>query len=248
MDTSKTSGVISGGWGGATLNVLYTVFIVAIIFGVILTATAITSSTINTIAPITNSLVTTPGGNIGQNILSTNSLVITCTGACSWISTSRPATVTVVGNGIGVYATNEIFATRGTQLSQTFTLTSATFPQTLTATNGNYYNISVVSISGFGSSAEPSFTVTVTQNALSVTHLSVPSDKTTNVISAVAVQTVSEQTIGTSSSTSSGVFGSIATYLVTVANFTGIIILLAIIIVVVSVIYLLFGKSGQGNM
>ena len=53
--------------------------------------------------------------------------------------------------------------------------------------------------------------------------------------------------IGTTSSTAISVYGSLVGYLVTLANFVGIIILLAIIVVVISVLYYFFGGNKGGG-
>ena len=44
--TTQAVGALGGGWGGAVLNILFTVFMIAIVFGVLLDAVVVTNTTL----------------------------------------------------------------------------------------------------------------------------------------------------------------------------------------------------------
>ena len=117
------------------------------------------------------------------NSVGANSLVLTPTGSNSWISAANPLTVVITGNLITTYATNAAYATSTQTETQTWVLNSPN-ANTVSATAGNFFNITSVTISGMTLGASPSLTVQVTQNYAGVVHGAAPwTSNTANSIS-----------------------------------------------------------------
>jgi hypothetical protein len=169
-----------------------------------------------------------------------NTLTVTFSGAYSWVSVSHPITVSVTGYVVNTVATNTVYATPLSSLTKTYTLTSATGSvQSLSATGGNYVNITSVSLSGLIGGAEPQMTATVIENYLTVTQGSAPAAYTANSLTAVVVAT----------GTASSAYNSIGYGLSSIQTMTSFLPLLALVIVaaaIIGVVVLAF-KFGGGS-
>jgi hypothetical protein len=152
----------------AVILLIVLVFIAQLVTGVFGTATSQINSTVAgaTMAAV----MQTP--TISSNALTTNganTLTLTLGGAFGWISTSTPITVSVTGNSVSTYSTNNLNtkATPGPLQTQTFTVTNGlSATNTLTTTTGNFYNITSISLGfgGLGYKASPSITASVQES------------------------------------------------------------------------------------
>ena len=237
---------ITNGWAGQVLRTLVSVFVIAIVFGVFLYATVVTNNNFLASQPYTYSASTSASTN-AVGIIAANTISVTFTGDYANFSSATPLTLTITGNQVNAYATNTVYATQGTGITQTYTITSPTATQTLTSTQGNFFNISSVTLS----SPSPSFIVgtvgaAITETYLGATHGSVPWANT--VVTTTASGTLNTAAQKIAGATPSSIYTSLVAYLVTLANFVGIIILLVIIMIVILVIYALFAPIGGVSM
>ncbi len=99
------NGSTTGGWGDQTLNILFTIFIVALVFAVILIAIAQTSTTLQSVQSQEDVLSATSTNSFNAiDIAGANTLKLTLSGSYSWISALLPLTLTITGNSISTYA------------------------------------------------------------------------------------------------------------------------------------------------
>ena len=239
----------SSGWGNQVLNILFTIFILGIVFGALLIAVATTNTTISNLqGQFANQSMTYSGSTTpsiaATDISGANALTFSVAGSSYWISASNPLTITVTGNYISSYATNTAYAASSASKTEIFTVTSNS-PHTLNALD-NFYSISSVVLTHVYQE-QPSITVTLDEFYAGAVRGSAPASYIGNSVEAVTVLTAtpSSMNIGTSSSTPVSVFGALAAYMVTLSNFVGIIILLAIIVVIIGVLYYFFGNKSS---
>lgn len=253
----------STGWAASVLRGIASVFIIAIVFGVFLDAVIVSNTVLYTTQPYTTSQSSTVSANaVNYNSsVFTPNVLFTLSGTTlggggntiNWISPSKPLTVTVIGNSIATSATNALHAVPGGLDSQTFTVTNILANQP-TGLTGNYYNITKVVFTlpaGLNAyNVSPSFTGTVSENYNGVPVGSYPASFTAASVNSIGTYTASAQHVGTTGSSPEAVYATLAGYLVTLANFTGIVILMVIILIVIMVIYTLFtpvsGSSAGG--
>lgn len=152
----------------AVILLIVLVFIAQLITGVFGTASANINSTLAATTMSAMAGATTVSNNaITSN--GANTLTLTLSGSYKWVNPSNPLTISVTGNSISTYATNNLLtrAVAGVTETQTFTLTSNSSPtNVLTTTTGNFYNISKISL-GFGTVGyltTPSISASVAQS------------------------------------------------------------------------------------
>ena len=244
--TLSQGGSASQGWGNQVLNILFTVFIISIVFGVILIATTTSNTTLTSLQNQLD-LVSTATVNSVQantmNVIGSGNVVLTWSGATQ-ISATNPVTVTVKGNTVTTAAVNAPAANAMSNAAFTLSFVVTSNAQYQVSNAGSIYNISTISVAGL-LPGDTGATATVTEyyfpNAINTVLIS-PASR--NTISAVGTITSTAPTVGTTGTTPVTVFNTLAAYLVTISNFVGIIILLAIIVVVIGVLYFFFGNRG----
>jgi hypothetical protein len=116
-------------------------------------------------------------------------------GATSWISPTNPLLVTVTGYAVGSYASNQIQATQGAVLSNTFTVTSTTTPIVLCTLCGNWVSINTITLSSQGltalpGAAYPGIAITMDEDFANTLYLSHPAAGGTNTITANEIANV----------------------------------------------------------
>ena len=153
------------------------------------TATS-TSTTSVQVSNLGGSVASSSSFSISANAINdtesgSNTLQLSLSGSYSWISGTHPLSVAITGNSITTPASNTVYAVPGAAQTQTYSITSATTPQTLSSTAGNFYNITAITLSGLtGNPASPSITATITQTFNGVAHNSAPASYATNTITA----------------------------------------------------------------
>lgn len=241
-----SGGVLNGGWAGSVLKTLVSVFVIAIIFGVFLDATVVTNSAISTSQPYSVASTTTQNSINAIHFAAANtvkSLTVVYSGDWFNISSANPLTLSLTGNAVTTFGTNQIATASNAQQTKVYTITN---PNAVILESGSiFFNINSVSLSvPNGAYYVGTLGATVTQSFNAVANGDVTNTYETNTINGVGQLTSAAQTIAGSSPTS--VYQSIVEYLVTLANFVGIIILLVIIMIVILVIYALFAPIGGG--
>ena len=233
MDIAQTLGVKAAVITLIVLLVL--VFVAQLIVGVFGTASSVVNGTLVN-ASFFSALAHTASAN-AMNDTAANSLVVTLSGSYSWISSSNPLTIQITGNQISTFASNTAYAVPGNSQTKTFKLTSATATQTLSATAGNFYNISNIALSGFPGTAYPSINASIVQGYISATHGSAPAAYSTNSITGLGSAAI---TLGQAAKQ----YASTGTANTTVINFIPIVVLVALIIIILG----LFGLKNLLNV
>ena len=175
----------------AVILLIVLVFIAQLLVGVV----GVSSSTLNTSLSLAQPAQVSYAGTASAkaiNDFAVNSLVLTLSGTTSLISAQNPLTVTVTGNAISAYAIAATYAVAGAVETQTFTITNAMSPQTLSAATGNFYNITAVVITGVTNLQYPTLTGTVSQSFDAITHTA--GTHGANTISAANVLTLTQPT------------------------------------------------------